>query len=54
MNEYSKEDLKDLLKGKILEIKWYDGTSTEAKIEEVVNIEPYIPVVPVYKTVGNS
>ena len=52
LNEYSKEDLKDLLKGKILEIKWYDGTSTEAKIEEVVNIEPYIPVVPVYKTVG--
>jgi len=52
LNEYSKEDLKDLLKGKILEIKWYDGTSTEAKIEEVVNIEPYIPMVPVYKTVG--
>ncbi|MHC1610216.1 MAG: CRISPR-associated protein Csx11 [Candidatus Methanospirareceae archaeon] len=52
LNEYSKEDLKDLLKGKILEIKWYDGTSTEAKIEEVVNIESYIPVVPVYKTVG--
>ncbi|MFQ6120378.1 MAG: hypothetical protein ACE5KE_10895, partial [Methanosarcinales archaeon] len=52
IDNYENNDLKNLLKTCSLEIEWYDGDKNIVTIDEIINVEEYIPVVFIYKTAG--
>jgi hypothetical protein len=52
IDEHNKEELKSMLVGASLDVEWNDGSSSSLEIKRIMEIQNYMPIVPVYKTTG--
>jgi hypothetical protein len=52
INEHDKEELKNTLVGASLDVEWNDGSSNSLEISKIMEMQDYVPIVPIYKTTG--
>lgn len=52
LDELSEEEIKEWLVGRIIEVEWEDGRKENIQIVDLIGIDCFVPIVPIYATAG--
>ncbi len=52
INDYEEKELKDSFSEALLDVEWYDGTSSKLRIQEIKKVEYYLPITSIYGKTG--